>query len=64
MPSNVEPLNDSEIEAYEAGRDLAADLLQAIQEMKTGQGHVVWPLLMPTGLWTKTRFFPTPSRLS
>jgi putative transcriptional regulator len=59
MPSNVEPLNDSEIEAYEAGRDLAADLLQAIQEMKTGQGHVVWPLALAarqeTGL-SQTQF--------
>ncbi|MBK1717217.1 helix-turn-helix domain-containing protein [Thiocystis violacea] len=42
MPSNVEPLNESEIEAYEANRDLAADLLQAVEEMKAGEGRVVW----------------------
>lgn len=43
MRSNHEPLNDAEIEAYESKRDLADDLLQAIDEMKAGQGHVVWP---------------------
>ena len=43
MPSKVEPLKESEIEAYEVNRDLAADLLQAIQEMKAGDGRVVWP---------------------
>lgn len=43
MRSNHEPLNDAEIDTYESKRDLAADLLLAINEMKTGQGHVVWP---------------------
>ena len=43
MPSKVEPLTESEIEAYEANRDLAADLLQAVREMKAGEGRVVWP---------------------
>jgi putative transcriptional regulator len=35
------PLTDKELAAYEAERDLAADLLQAVQEMKAGQLHVV-----------------------
>jgi|TARA_B110001454_G_C12579456_1_gene375451 putative transcriptional regulator len=34
-------LTDKELAAYEAERDLAADLLQAVQEMKAGQLHVV-----------------------
>ena len=41
MPSKNKPLTDKELTAYEAERDLAADLLQAICEMKSGQLHVV-----------------------
>ncbi len=41
--SKTEPLNDAELDAYEAERDLTADLLQAIGEMKAGDGRVVWP---------------------
>lgn len=41
MPSKNKPLTDNELAAYEAERDLAADLLQAVQEMKAGQLHVV-----------------------
>jgi putative transcriptional regulator len=43
MHSKTEPLTDAELDAYEAERDLAADLLQAIGEMKAGEGRVVWP---------------------
>jgi putative transcriptional regulator len=43
VPSKTEPLTDAELNAYEADRDLAADLLQAIDEMKAGKGRVVWP---------------------
>lgn len=43
MPSKkTKPLTDAEIEAYEATRDLGADLLQSIQEMKAGKGQVVF----------------------
>jgi putative transcriptional regulator len=35
------PLTKSELAAYEAKRDLAADLLQSVREMKAGQVHVV-----------------------
>jgi putative transcriptional regulator len=42
--SITKPLTDAELEQYESGRDLAADLLQAIQEMKTG---LVVPVATP-----------------
>lgn len=41
MPSKSKPLTEKELAAYEAERDLAAELLQAVQEMKAGQLHVV-----------------------
>jgi putative transcriptional regulator len=41
--SKVEPLTEAELDAYEANRDLAADLLQAIDEIKASKGRVVWP---------------------
>lgn len=41
MHSKRNPLTDKELAAYEAERDLAADLLQAVQEMKAGQLRVV-----------------------
>jgi putative transcriptional regulator len=40
--SNKKPLSDAELEAYESQRDIAADLLEAIAEMKAGQGQVVF----------------------
>ncbi len=43
MHSKSEPLTDAELDAFEADRDLAADLLTAIDEMKAGKGHVIWP---------------------
>lgn len=43
MHSKVsKPLTDAELEAYEAQRDLAAELLQSVREMKAGQGRVVF----------------------
>ncbi len=41
MPSKIKPLSDAELEVYEAGRDLAADILQSIAEMKAGQAKPV-----------------------
>ncbi len=41
MPSKPKPLSRKELDAYEATRDLAADLLQAVREMKAGQVRVV-----------------------
>lgn len=37
MPSKNKPLTDAELEAHEAGRDLVAEILQSIAEMKAGQ---------------------------
>ena len=42
MPSKTKPLSDTELAAYEAERDLAADLLESVQQMKSGQGTVVY----------------------
>lgn len=43
MHSKVtKPLTDAELEVYEAQRDLAAELLQSVREMKAGQGRVVF----------------------
>jgi putative transcriptional regulator len=43
VPSKkTKPLADAELEAYEATRDLGAELLQSIQEMKAGKGQVVF----------------------
>lgn len=42
MPSKTKPLNDTELDEYESGRDLAAELLESVQQMKTGQGKVVY----------------------
>lgn len=41
MPSKNKPLNQKELAAYEAKRDLAAELLQAVREMKAGQVQAV-----------------------
>ena len=41
MPSKSKPLSKTELAAYESKRDLAADLLQAVREMKAGQVQVV-----------------------
>ena len=41
MPSKSKPLSIKELAAYEAKRDLAAELLQSVREMKAGQLSVV-----------------------
>jgi putative transcriptional regulator len=41
VPSKSKPLTKAELAAYEATRDLAAELLQSLKEMKAGQVHVV-----------------------
>jgi putative transcriptional regulator len=42
MPSNTQPLTDEELEAFEKGRDLGEDLLEAIRQMNAGLGTVVY----------------------
>ena len=44
MPSKADLLTDAELKAYEASRDLAADLLQSVREMKAGKAQVVLSL--------------------
>jgi putative transcriptional regulator len=41
VPSKSKPLTDAELTAYEAKRDLAAELLQSVREMKAGQVRVI-----------------------
>lgn len=43
MPLNQAPMTDEELDAFEDGRDLGADLLESIRQMKAGQGAVVFP---------------------
>ena len=46
MPLKVKPLTDNQLRAYEAKRDLAAELLESVQQMKAGKTQVV---LSPVG---------------
>ena len=41
MPLKSKPLTKTELAAYETKRDLAAELLQSVREMKAGHVHVV-----------------------
>jgi len=41
VSSKSKPLTDAELTAYEAKRDLAAELLQSVREMKAGQVRVI-----------------------
>ena len=41
MPSKIKPLSKSQLAAYEATRDVAAELLLSVREMKAGRLHVV-----------------------
>lgn len=42
--SGAKLLTDAELKAYEARRDLAAELLQSVREMKAGEAQVVLSL--------------------
>jgi putative transcriptional regulator len=41
VPSKTKPLSKTALAAYEAERDLTADLLQSVSEMKAGRVRVV-----------------------
>lgn len=41
MPSKSKKLNSAEIAAFEASRDIGAEILQSIKDMKAGKGKVV-----------------------
>ena len=46
VPSKSRPLSKAQLAAYEAKRDLAAELLQSVREMKSGQTRVVsWQVI-------------------
>jgi len=42
VSSKLKPLSDAELDVYESQRDLGAELLQSIQEMKANQGRVIY----------------------
>jgi putative transcriptional regulator len=42
VPSKTKPLSRTQLAAHEATRNLAADLLQSIREMKAGKTQVVY----------------------
>ena len=41
MPSKSKKLSSTEIAAFEAERDIGAEILQSIKDMKAGKGKVV-----------------------
>lgn len=41
MPSKTKPLTVAQLRAYESRRDLAAELLESVQQMKAGKTNVV-----------------------
>lgn len=41
MPSKTKPLTATQLDGYENTRDLAAELLQSVREMKAGNVHIV-----------------------
>ena len=43
MPSKSKKLSQAEIGAFEASRDIGAEILQSIKDMKAGKGKVVVP---------------------
>lgn len=40
MPSKVKPLTETQLRAHEATRDLAAELLESVRQMKAGKTSV------------------------
>lgn len=44
MPSKTKPLIEKHFRAYEAKRDLAAELLESVRQMKAGKTNVVLSL--------------------
>ena len=42
MSSKTRPITEKQLLAYEAKRDLAAELLESVQQMKAGKTNVVF----------------------
>lgn len=43
MPSKPKKLNTTDLDTFEAARDIGAEILQSIKDMKAGKGKVVVP---------------------
>jgi putative transcriptional regulator len=43
VPSKPKKLSPAEVDAFEARRDIGAEILQSIKDMKAGKGKVVVP---------------------
>jgi len=41
VPSKAKPLSKADLDAYESKRDLAAELLESVRQMKAGKTQVV-----------------------
>ncbi len=41
------PMTDAQLEAWEACRDLDAELLESVRQFKRGEGRVVFPGVEP-----------------
>ncbi len=50
MPSKTKPLSAKELAKFEASRDLGAELLQSIREMKAGKVRVAYVCVRPSHL--------------
>lgn len=42
-PKPAPPLTDSQLAAWEASRDLEAELLESVRQYKRGEGRAVYP---------------------
>jgi putative transcriptional regulator len=42
VPSKTKPLSAKELAAFEAGRDVGAEILASIKEMKAGKLHIAY----------------------
>lgn len=42
-PKPALPLTDAQLAAWEASRDLEAELLESVRQYKRGEGRVVYP---------------------
>ena len=47
MPSKIKPFTDAQLRAYEAKRDLAADLLESVRQMKRGEAARITKVQLP-----------------
>jgi hypothetical protein len=41
------PMTDTQLEAWEVGRDLEAELLESVRQFHRGEGRVVYPGVVP-----------------